>query len=116
MILTQDRIGNQIYIKDNLVYLHLNDKHQTRRLGTIKNGNFFVTKNPEHIFRKINAYGFNLALIKSLKPDAKIVVKQKYEWVIKTTAENIIQKGQILNYARDGFETQIFMPIDYFTH
>jgi len=116
MILTQDKAGNQIYIKDKFVYLYLSAKLQTRRLGAINLGNFFVTKRPEHIFRKLNAYGFNYELIKSLKPDAKVVVKQIGEGVIKTTAHDILTRGQILNYLRDGFETQIFMPIDYFKH
>lgn len=114
MILAQDKAGNQIYVKDKYVYLHLNAKLQTRRLGAINLGNFFVTKKKEHIFRKLNAYGFNLALIKSLRPDAKVVVRQYGDKVLTSTAEEILQKGQILNYLKDGFETQIFMPIDKF--
>lgn len=114
MILTQDKAGNQIYIKEKYVYLYLSAKLQTRRLGAINLGNFFVTKKPEHIFRKLNAYGFNLALIKSLRPDAKVTVRQYGDKTLTTTAEEILQKGQILNYLKDGFETQIFMPIDNF--
>lgn len=115
MILTQDRVGNQVYVKDKIVYLHLKDKMQTRKLGAINLGNLFVTRKPEqHIFRKFNAYGFNLALIKSLKPDAKVSVRQYGDKTLITTAEEILQKWKVLNYARDGFETQIFMPIDDF--
>lgn len=114
MILTKDRAGNQIYIKDLYAYLYLNDKMQTRRLWTVKDGNLYVTKKPEHIFKKLNAYGFNLALIKSLRPDAKIVVKQYGGKTIDTTAEEILLKGQILSYLKDGFETQIFMQITNF--
>lgn len=114
MILTQDRVGNQVYVKDKIVYLHLKDKMQTRKLGAINLGNLFVTRKPEHIFRKLNAYGFNLALIKSLRPDAKVTVRQYGDKTLTTTAEEILQKGQILNYLKDGFETQIFMPIDNF--
>ena len=115
MILTQDKAGNQVYIQDKFVYLHLKDKRQTRKLGAINLGNLFVTRKPEqHIFRKFNAYGFNLALIKALQPTAKVVVKQQWDKVLTTTAENILSKGKVLNYSKDGFEAQIFMPIDYF--
>lgn len=116
MILTQDRAGNQVYIKDKYVYLHLKEKMETRKLGVINLGNLFVTRKPEHLFRKFNAYGFNMALIKALNPDAKVVVRQYGDKVLTTTAEEILQKGKVLNYAKDGFETQIFMPLDNFKH
>lgn len=114
MILTQDKAGNQVYVKDKYVYLYLKGKMQTRKLGALNLGNLFVTRKPEHIFRKFNAYGFNLALIKALQPTAKVVVRQYGDEVLTTTAEEILQKGKVLNYSKDGFEAQIFMPIDYF--
>ena len=78
MILTQDRVGNRIDLEDNgAVFLHLKNKTPSRKLGDIHSGNLYVVRKPaQHIFRKFNAYGFNLTLIKILKPDAQIVVRQ----------------------------------------
>lgn len=114
-ILAEDRAFNQLYVTNNTVYLHLKAKQQTRRIGVLKDGNLFIKRKREHIFRKLNAYGFNLALIKSLSLDAKVIVKQDLGELLKTTAGEILKYGKVLNYLKDGFETQVFMPIEYFT-
>jgi hypothetical protein len=115
MILAEDKAGNQLYVSSGTVYIHLKAKQQTRKIGVLKDGNLYIRRKKEHIFRKFNAYGFNLALIKSLGLDANIVVKQEAGDTLKTTASNILEHGKILNYLKDGFETQIFMPIGNFT-
>lgn len=115
MILTEDKAGNQVYVNNGTVYIHLKSKQQTRKIGVLKDGDLFITRKKEHIFRKFNAYGFNLALLKSLNLDAKVTVKQVGADTIKTTVGAILQSGKILNYLKDGFETQIFMPIGNFT-
>lgn len=116
MILTQDRVGNRIDLEDNgAVFLHLKNKTPSRKLGDIHSGNLYVVRKPaQHIFRKFNAYGFNLTLIKILKPDAQIVVRQYGDATLTTTAEQILNKWKVLNYLKDWFEAQIFMPIGDF--
>jgi len=115
MILTKDKAGNRIDVENGAVMLKLINLPLARKLGDLHNGNLFVVRKPaQHIFRKFNAYGFNLALIKILQPTAKICVRQYGDKTLLTTAEEILQKGKVLNYARDGFETQIFMPLDCF--
>lgn len=115
-ILAEDKAFNQLYVNNDTVFIHLKAKQQTRKIGVLKDGNLFIKRKKEHIFRKLNAYGFNLALIKSLSLDAKVIVKQDLGGdLLKTTAGEILKYGKVLNYLKDGFETQVFMPIQYFT-
>ena len=115
MILTQDKAGNRIDVENGAVMLKLINLPLARKLGDLHNGNLFVVRKPaQHIFRKFNAYGFNLTLIKILKPDAQIVVRQYGDATLTTTAEQILNKWKVLNYLKDWFEAQIFMPIGDF--
>lgn len=111
MINITDKMGNQIYEKENSIYLYLKEKWETRKLGAINTrGELFIRRYNKHIFRKLDAYGFNYHLMKALAPDMKVVVKQEDWSSLRTTVMDILLKGNAKQFIVDGFELQIFLP------
>lgn len=116
MIEIKDKNGNQIYQKDSSIYLYLKDKGETRKLWAM-NGRweFFVRRYNKHIFRKLDAYGFNYHLMKVLSPKTKVIVKQEDWSELHTTVEIILLAGDCKQFAQEWFELQIFLPRNLFT-
>lgn len=107
----KDKFGNTIYQKDKSIYLYLKEKQQTRKLGAISPKNeLFIRRFNKHIFRKLDAYGFNYSLLQILNPDMKVIVKEEDGTELHTTVKDILQLGDAKQFIQDGFELQIFLP------
>lgn len=112
----KDNRWNTIYQKDKSIYLHLKDKWETRKLWAISpKGELFIRRFNKHIFRKLDAYGFNYNLLKMLNPDMKVVVKEEDWTELHTTVMEILQKGNAKQFIQEWFELQIFLPRTLFS-
>lgn len=111
----KDKVGNTLYRQGDIIKLHLASEPHPRKLGKIDevNKKLIVERNStKHIFHKLNAYGFNYDLLntatKFTHVELKITdLKKKYFVPI----EEIITKGQFLNFKGQGFEVQIFLSL-----
>lgn len=115
MIQITDKNGNRIYQSENSIYLYLRDKGETRKLWAINSKwAFFVRRYNKHIFRKLDAYGFNYNLMKVLNPEMKVIVKQEDWSELHTTVETILTAWDCKQFAQEWFELQIFLPRNLF--
>lgn len=116
MLEIKDKNGNMIYQKDKSIYLHLKDKWETRKLWAISpKGELFIRRFNKHIFRKMDAYGFNYHLLKMLDPEMKVIIKQEDWSELHTTVKDILQKWDAKQFIQEWFELQIFLPRNLFT-
>lgn len=90
-------------------------EYQTRTIGTLDisgEGTLILHRTKEHIFKKINALGFNYQLLS----DERI----KFKWIkiycdnkeLITTREYCIMMGKVFQFGKKGFELQCFVPLD----
>lgn len=111
----KDRLWNMIYQKDKSIYLYLKDKWETRKLWAISpKGELFIRRFNKHIFRKLDAYGFNYNLLKILPPDMKVIIKQEDWSELHTTVMDILTKWNAKQFIQEWFELQIFLPRNLF--
>lgn len=87
-----------------------------KKVWTYKNGVFETMRDPsKHTFVKLNAYGFNEAVlrqIKSYNPDSIIHVKQKgTKLVLRMWVWKALEIWQYLVF---NWEKQVFIPKDKF--
>ena len=112
----KDNKWNMIYSKEGSIYLFLKDKGETRKLGSInQKWELFIRRFNKHIFRKLDAYGFNYNLLKALNPETIVVVKEESGNILRTTVMDILQKWNAKQFIQEGFELQIFLPRALFT-
>jgi len=113
-----DGQGNQMRIvKEKMdkmaasrVYLKLNSEHRERYLGLINPvaKTIYVKRNREvHLLRKLNAYGFNYALL-TLVQDIDFIEVSDETGVCLYRIKDILEHGTFLNFKQQGFELQIF--------
>lgn len=106
---TPDRKATKRY------FLQLRAEEYPRSLGVIRDGKRHVRRNPEyHIHYKSNAYGFNAQLINLLPDDMEIIVTEIKRNKLKTTVGAIKEAKLYLSFIKDGFESQMFLPLDKF--
>ena len=109
-----DEKWNKIYSEWNKIYLYIAPLKSRRELCKVKDDDIYIERKNKHIFRKLNAYGFNYTLMKFLPKESKIYLKQEDNSVLITNSEDVISKGQFLNFWMQWFEKQVFLPIKDF--
>lgn len=96
------------------IYLKLRDHKRKRDLGFIekKTRTLHVRRNRErHLHYKANAYGFNyLLLAKATLFDTVVITDNLGRYKIPRQA--VIEGGRFLYFLNQGFERQIFYPVD----
>lgn len=110
-----DAAGNTLEVYGGEVSLHLRDRSvmigkvyadsETKRniLVTLRNSD-------KHLFRKMDAYGFNYQLLTELGIDLiKVVEDRKAVYLIPVSAINSIGRIDKLNFTRQGYELQRFV-------
>lgn len=116
-----DSIGNAVSIEfgGRITLKIVSEGNRTRNLGYIKDDSLHVTRDDEHIFRKLNAFGFNFNLLKrtDIFSSVTVIYRGLFYRIPKKT---IIDFGKVMNFknSSDGnsFELQIFVPIDIIKH
>lgn len=107
-------ISKEIQIEEETgsVYF-INGEGKLQKIGELFERQFTCKRKPQHIFRKLNAFGFNLSLIKEGVIDSvKVIVSDGR--VLNTTAKEMLEKGKKDSYSNNNDEEQIFMPLPFF--
>ncbi len=109
-----DKHGNEVWCQEGRVYLRLAGSTRTRCLGII-DGEKFCTrrKTGKHVMRTLSDIGFNHALIRSGK-FSLVEVELSDGRILRTTRDHILERGVCRNFASEGQELQIFLPITEF--
>jgi hypothetical protein len=118
----------QFFIDDtgyNYVLLKQNDKIIKIYLKLLEHGNKFigtVTKSTrtiemkriesKHLFYKFNAYGFNDYILRTRTTFDWIRLKDDKGNHWKIPVNFILENGKHLNFKQQGFELQIFVPLN----
>jgi hypothetical protein len=109
-----DKYGNELTCKDGRVFLRLNGTSRSRCLGVISGETFYTQRKTEaHLMRTLEDIGFNWHLIKRGTFN-KVVVEISDGRILRTTREHILQCGSTKFFKNQGFELQIFLPINQF--
>ena len=116
-VIIPDKFGNSIIVLNNIISLKLKSESRQREIGVInpKERYFAVNRIREkHLFRKNNSYGFNHYILANAKKYDAIKLSDDFgTWLIPNKL--IIEKGSFLHFNKDGFELQIFLPLDIIT-
>ncbi len=112
-----DSYGNCIIGKNNskriIVSLKLTTETKHRRLGVINLAQKSINitrKRSKHLYRKMNSYGFNDALLRNTKHFDTIRLSDEYEcWKIPVIF--ILEYGEYLHHLQQGFERQRFVSL-----
>jgi hypothetical protein len=112
-----DEKGNELRAKTNgnviSLYLKLVEKSE-RLLGIIdkKEKTFQIKRNREkHLFKRNKSYGFNHYVLKNAKTFDKIYLLDDINsWIIPV--KFILENGSFMQFQQQGFELQIFIPLE----
>lgn len=112
-----DKFDNSIIISGNIISLKLKSEARTREIGVINPQKRYFAVNrirEKHLFRKNNSYGFNHYILANAKKFDKVKLSDDFgTWLIPIKL--ILEKGSFLHFNKDGFELQIFLPLDIIT-
>ena len=95
----------------------LNLEFETRYIGKIDtagDGTFISVRNEAHLFRKTNSLGLNYDLLSSEDVHFKNILIIYNGKKLLTTREYFLKKGKIFQFAKKGFELQMFLSLDEF--
>lgn len=102
--------------KGNLlkISLKLNSESSPRKIGEVKlDDKTLMLKRirEKHLFKKNNSYGFNEYLIQNGKTFDKIMLADD-DCVYLFPKNLVLEKGNYLYFKQEGFEKQIFLPLE----
>lgn len=117
---TLDNQGNAIIseIKGKMITISLKlvDENKMRNVGVVdtESRTLRITRQRgKHLFKKNKSYGFNHFIIKNAKTFDKVLLMDDLQtWLIPK--QFIVDNGTVLNFQQEGFELQIFVPIEKF--
>lgn len=111
-ILNVDNYGNELYIRDKVIYLKLKEENRTRKLAVIRADYLFITRDyNKHRHRKSNSYGFNDHVLKMAKRVKFINLSDQFHSYY-IPIKFILSQGQYLFFKEKGMERQLFISID----
>ena len=96
------------------INLKLQSEKTQRLIGTVKMEDktlILKRKKAKHLFRKNNSYGFNEYLIQNGQTFDKIMLADD-DAVYLFPKSLVVEKGNYLYFKQEGFEKQIFLPLD----
>jgi hypothetical protein len=96
------------------INLKLQSEKTQRLIGTVKIEDktlILKRKKAKHLFRKNNSYGFNEYLIQNGQTFDKIMLADD-DAVYLFPKSLVVEKGNYLYFKQEGFEKQIFLPLD----
>ena len=113
-VIIPDKFGNSIIVENNIISLKLKSESRKREIGVINPQERYFAVNrirEKHLFRKNNSYGFNHYILQNAKKFDKIKLSDDFgTWLIPIKL--ILEKGSFLHFNKNGFELQIFLPLD----
>lgn len=108
---SKDSVGNYWYIDENSVYLKLIQENRARFVGFLMDDTLTVFRHKDkHLMRINNSYGFNEEILDSLKINYIYIFSD--EKICGLPIELLKLNGDYLHFKTQGFEKQIFVPLD----
>ena len=110
-----ERASQIVICKGGNVYVKLCEPalKARRYIGRIEERTFYTMRDfQRHLFRALNAYGFNYDFIRRGGFESVIVHTPAGD--LQTTRQTILDYGEFLCFKSHGFERQIFLRIDDF--
>lgn len=108
---------NYLMLKQNdkLIRLYLKlSEHGNRFIGTVTKSTRTIEMKRErmiHLFRKMNAYGFNDYVLRNQNSFDWIRLSDDCGCHWKIPVKYILEKGEYLNFKEQGFELQRFVSL-----
>lgn len=111
-----DGYGNKLFMAVDGIYLKLKEEHQLKRIIAFRNGRVVKYVKKTNIFRPNGKrlIGFNFNALKLVREKSK----QKYIYIQygskyqKIYIQDIFDNGDYLHFLKEGFELQIFYPLE----
>lgn len=91
------------------ILLHLPTGPRNIGLIDFNQSTYYTQRNAGHLHRKSQALAINAEVVKRFK--VAWVCVQYCGQVLWTTAQNLLSKGFILTFRRQGFEPQLFLKL-----
>lgn len=110
----KDEFGNKITVRGDVIYLELAGRKTKRQIGTIMTGTkrlLVHRKRGVHLMQKKNSYGFNHFILKNATKFDKLLVKDE-GGLYQIPVNEILENGTFSYFKQQGFERQIFYPLD----
>lgn len=110
-----DKDGNVVEYEEETggVFITLKKSGKRRNIGRFYRGMLYVKRNlTQHEFRKNQSIGFNYDLMHRGK-FTHIILDTGTEF-FRITRQEVLDKGEVLNFKKQGFELQIFVPMSHF--
>lgn len=109
-----DILSNKWWVEHGVVNLKLVNEAYSRKLGIISGNRFIVYRNrAKHTFNKTNSYGFSSEVIEGLYKYVGIKFVDVYDdFGMYRLGIEVIQSGEFLFFKEQGFEKQLFVPLE----
>jgi hypothetical protein len=96
------------------VLLYLPNQSRPRSIGRIKGDTFHTERNEKRHVHKQHSIGFNYKVMKTGNFTFVTVHILPFGPDLQTTREQVLRRGKIFHFKKQGFERQIFLPIHEF--
>lgn len=116
LISGEDKYGNEISIGETgKIFLKLKSEDRTREIGDLRivedKVYYLKISKEKYIFLKLNAWGINEFILSNLQEDDIVIIKTEKQ-TYESTIKNILENGQYYFFKKQGFEKQIFLPLE----
>ena len=112
-----DEAGNLIYPEGNILYLKRKGKKGKREIGRLQFLNeswFYISsRKSKDVFQKLNAWGINWQVFNHL-PEGCFIIINTEDKAYRIKKELAADKGKFFYFKLQGFEKQIFIPLEFF--
>ena len=113
-----DKDGNKLIVTDREILLKLKNKREKQVFKLSPGGHvekYVTQKNIMRVIGEEGGVGFNYAALKILRDKLKakkIAVRIGNRTPLHVEIDDIFKNGKFLHFINDGYELQIFLPIE----
>lgn len=105
-----------IFLKGSKVYLNLPEKDYKpiREIGYLKGRTFHTSRDPNHIFRKLNALALNYELLSEGGSYFDQIEIQFGAAVLRVSRADYLKNGVIMHFKNNHLDLQCFLALEHF--
>ena len=108
--------GSRLYNENDTIYLQVGNEPKARKIGWLvrKQKRFFTERIPSrHLHAKSQCYGFCFQLLKNAQAFDEVVIVEPTR-MLCAKVKDILDENNFLYFKTQGFERQIFYPLNKF--
>lgn len=113
-----NKLNNSIQViqtnKPHIFNIKLSIRGKSKNIGILdesNDGTFIAIRKEKHLFRKNHSLGINYELLTAGHIHFKWILIDYCNRRLVSTRNYFLKKGKALNFTKQGFELQIFVPI-----